>query len=88
MAGCLPRPAEANPIPDTLVTHNMQTPTLSCEFFPPRTPEAIARLDLACRELAALRPEFFSVTFGAGGSTRDLTLETVQRITEATRLIS
>lgn len=80
VAGCSSRPAEANPIPDTLVTHDMQTPTLSCEFFPPRTPEAIARLDLACRELAALGPEFFSVTFGAGGSTRDLTLETVQRI--------
>jgi methylenetetrahydrofolate reductase (NADPH) len=79
-AGCSSGVAEASPTPDMPVTHDMPTPTLSCEFFPPRTPEAQARLDLACRELSALRPEFFSVTFGAGGSTRDLTLETVLRI--------
>ena len=50
---------------------------ISFEFFPPRTPESVARLETTRRKLAALKPEFFSVTFGAGGSTRDLTLETV-----------
>lgn len=50
---------------------------VSCEFFPPRTPDAAARLAHTRRQLAALAPEFFSVTFGAGGSTRELTLETV-----------
>ena len=50
---------------------------LSFEFFPPRSPEAAAKLTTTCRELATLRPDFFSVTYGAGGSTRELTLETV-----------
>jgi methylenetetrahydrofolate reductase (NADPH) len=50
---------------------------LSFEFFPPRTPEGVARLETTRRKLAALNPGFFSVTFGAGGSTRELTLETV-----------
>lgn len=50
---------------------------LSFEFFPPRTPEGVARLATTRRKLAELAPEFFSVTFGAGGTTRDLTLETV-----------
>ena len=50
---------------------------LSFEFFPPRSPEAVAKLTTTCRELATLTPDFFSVTYGAGGSTRELTLETV-----------
>ncbi len=53
---------------------------LSFEFFPPRTPEGVARLATTRRRLAALDPEFFSVTFGAGGSTRELTLETVLEV--------
>mgnify|MGYP002789091996 CR=1 FL=1 len=53
---------------------------LSFEFFPPRTPEGVARLSATRRRLAALDPEFFSVTFGAGGSTRELTLETVLEV--------
>ena len=57
---------------------------LSFEFFPPRTPEAVTRLDDTCRRLAALKPSFFSVTFGAGGSTRTLTLETAQGVARAT----
>jgi methylenetetrahydrofolate reductase (NADPH) len=52
----------------------------SLEFFPPKTPEGIARLRAARRELAALRPAFCSVTFGAGGSTREGTLATVLEI--------
>jgi len=54
--------------------------TFSFEFFPPKLPESIERLRAARRQLAQLRPKFFSVTFGAGGSTRDRTLETVLEI--------
>jgi methylenetetrahydrofolate reductase (NADPH) len=50
---------------------------LSCEFFPPQTAEGVAKLRLVRQKLAALKPGFFSVTFGAGGSTRDRTLEVV-----------
>ena len=53
---------------------------ISFEFFPPKTAEGIAKLRSARRQLAQLQPEFFSVTFGAGGSTRDRTLETVLEI--------
>ncbi len=61
-----------------------QLTTLSCEFFPPRSPEAIARLERVSAQLATLRPDFFSVTFGAGGSTQDLTLDTVMKLHAAT----
>lgn len=53
---------------------------ISFEFFPPKTAEGIAKLREARRQLAQLKPKFFSVTFGAGGSTRDRTLETVLEI--------
>ena len=52
-------------------------PVYSFEFFPPKTPEGITKLAATSRILAALQPRFFSVTFGAGGSTRDHTFETV-----------
>lgn len=52
----------------------------SFEFFPPQTPEGVEKLRVARRELAHLNPRFFSVTFGAGGSTRDRTLGTVLEI--------
>ncbi|MEJ5211384.1 MAG: methylenetetrahydrofolate reductase [NAD(P)H] [Burkholderiales bacterium] len=52
----------------------------SFEFFPPKTPEGVEKLRATRRQLAQLRPAFFSVTFGAGGSTRDRTLETVLEI--------
>ena len=48
-------------------------PTLSFEFFPPRTPEAAATLRATIADLAPLAPAFVSVTYGAGGTTRDLT---------------
>ena len=54
--------------------------TFSFEFFPPQTPEGMEKLRAARRELAKLNPRFFSVTFGAGGSTRDRTLEAVLEI--------
>jgi methylenetetrahydrofolate reductase (NADPH) len=58
----------------------MTSRTYSFEFFPPQTPEGIEKLRATRRQLAQLKPEFFSVTFGAGGSTRDRTLETVLEI--------
>lgn len=47
---------------------------ISFEFFPPKTPEGADKLRLARRALYAHKPEFCSVTFGAGGSTQDGTL--------------
>lgn len=58
----------------------MNKPLFSFEFFPPQTPEGVEKLTAARAKLSALNPEFFSVTFGAGGSTRDRTLETVTQI--------
>jgi methylenetetrahydrofolate reductase (NADPH) len=58
--------------------------TISFEFFPPRTPAAVATLEQARARLARHAPAFFSVTFGAGGSTRELTLETVLATRAAT----
>jgi methylenetetrahydrofolate reductase (NADPH) len=57
-----------------------ETPLYSFEFFPPRTPEGIEKLRAARRQLAQLRPAYCSVTFGAGGSTREGTLATVIEI--------
>jgi methylenetetrahydrofolate reductase (NADPH) len=53
---------------------------LSFEFFPPNTPVGSEKLKAVVQELAAVQPEFFSVTYGAGGSTREKTLATVQDI--------
>lgn len=50
---------------------------VSFEFFPPRTPEGVDKLRGVRRELSVFSPEFYSVTFGAGGSTREGTLATV-----------
>lgn len=58
----------------------MSQPVFSFEFFPPQTPEGITKLSATRNQLALLKPEFFSVTFGAGGSTRDRTLETIKLI--------
>ena len=56
---------------------------LSFEFFPPKTPEGRAKLRDTWHKLGALNPAFFSVTFGAGGSTREGTLDTVAEIRRA-----
>lgn len=55
-------------------------PTFSFELFPPQTPQGIEKLRLTRKQLAQCNPKFFSVTFGAGGSTRDKTLETALEI--------
>ena len=55
-------------------------PVFSFEFFPPKTPEAVERLYATARALKALSPSFVSVTYGAGGSTRDLTVDLVTRM--------
>jgi methylenetetrahydrofolate reductase (NADPH) len=54
--------------------------SISFEFFPPQTAEGVEKLHNTRKLLSPLKPEFFSVTFGAGGSTRDRTFETVQQI--------
>ena len=53
---------------------------LSIEFFPPQTPEGVEKLQVVRSKLAVLKPEFFSVTFGAGGSTRERTFAVVKEI--------
>jgi methylenetetrahydrofolate reductase (NADPH) len=58
----------------------MSAPQLSFEFYPPETPEGATNLLAVQQQLSQCSPEFFSVTFGAGGSTRDKTFETVLQI--------
>ena len=55
----------------------------SFEFFPPKTPEGMEKLRATWKQLAQLKPKFFSCTYGAGGSTRDRTLGTVLEIRSA-----
>ncbi len=62
----------------------MSKPTISFEFFPPKTPQGDAALLETVRALTALDPKFMTVTFGAGGSTRDGTLNTLQAIRKIT----
>lgn len=60
----------------------MNLPHLSFEFFPPKTPEGAVKLRAARQRLYVHKPEFCSVTFGAGGSTQDGTLHAVKEIAE------
>jgi methylenetetrahydrofolate reductase (NADPH) len=59
-------------------------PSFSFEFFPPKTDEGVTSLFQALRELAELEPAFASVTYGAGGSTRQRTVEIATRIKQET----
>ncbi|MBQ5948842.1 methylenetetrahydrofolate reductase [NAD(P)H] [Massilia sp. ST3] len=58
----------------------METPNFSIEFFPPKTAEGAEKLRATRQKLAELQPKYFSVTFGAGGSTQAGTLQTVLEI--------
>lgn len=62
------------------------SPTFSFEFFPPKTPEAAEVLYQTIRDLESYMPHFISVTYGAGGSTRELTHDLVERIQHTTKL--
>jgi methylenetetrahydrofolate reductase (NADPH) len=59
---------------------------ISYELFPPKTDEAMPAFDAAVERLAATGPEYFSITYGAGGTTRDRTWGCVQRVAERTGL--
>jgi methylenetetrahydrofolate reductase (NADPH) len=66
-----------------------QTPgrrVFSFEFFPPKTDQGVVNLERTIRELADLRPDFVSVTYGAGGSTREKTVDLVQWIQREARI--
>ncbi len=54
--------------------------TFSCEFFPPKSQEGAHKLRETRKQLAFINPRYYSVTFGAGGSTRDRTFETITEI--------
>ena len=62
-------------------------PTFSFEFFPPKTPEGEVQLWRAIRELEPLRPSFVSITYGAGGTTRDTTVSVTERVATETTLL-
>jgi len=62
------------------------TPTFSFEFFPPKTSQALDQLFETIRQLEPLKPAFVSVTYGAGGSTREMTHELVLRLKTTTTL--
>lgn len=58
--------------------------SFSFELFPPRTPEGVAKLPAVIGQLAAVRPNYFSITYGAGGSTQDGTYETLVTVVKQT----
>jgi len=62
-------------------------PTFSFEFFPPKTDEGERQLWQAIRELEPLRPSFVSITYGAGGTTRDTTVSVTERVASETTLL-
>jgi methylenetetrahydrofolate reductase (NADPH) len=62
------------------MTKENKADLFSFEFYPPKTLEGTKNLEKVHQELAQLNPDFFSVTFGAGGSTRDNTYDTVVKI--------
>ncbi|NMR21257.1 methylenetetrahydrofolate reductase [Cellulomonas fimi] len=71
----------------TTTTRATTRPTVSFELFPPRTPQSTDQLWTTIEALAAVRPDFISVTYGASGSTRQTTRELVHRLLERTPVL-
>ncbi|MFB9409327.1 methylenetetrahydrofolate reductase [NAD(P)H] [Dactylosporangium matsuzakiense] len=71
-------------IGDLIAQH---APTFSFEFSPPKNPEAEKQLWQAIRELESLQPSFVSITYGAGGTTRDTTVAVTERVATETTLL-
>ena len=69
-----------------ITTNPLAPPSVSFEFFPPKTPEMEQNLWASIERLAPLQPSFVSVTYGAGGSTRERTHNTVKRLLSETKL--
>lgn len=61
-------------------------PAVSFEFFPPKTADSLERLKVTINELAKFQPKYFSITYGAGGTTKDKTFELVKYIKENTNI--
>jgi len=70
----------------TKLWHERKKPTISFELFPARSEKAEANLDKVIAKLAALAPDFFSVTFGAGGSTRSGSRQLLEKLKHDTGL--
>lgn len=79
-------PATAHLLQEMRELYGKKAPSVSFEFFPPKTEEAEAKLWRVIGTLAPLRPQFVSVTYGAGGTTRERTHATVTRIRRETPL--
>ncbi len=71
---------------NTAQSFSVQALSISFEFFPPATPKAYENLWLAIAKLAPLNPDFISVTYGAGGTTRERTHDTLKKIIQTTAL--
>ncbi len=82
----LERWAEAERIAPLPAREGAAPPAISFEFFPPKTPALESQLWSCIERLATLRPDFVSVTYGAGGSTQERTHATVLRIVKETAL--
>jgi methylenetetrahydrofolate reductase (NADPH) len=81
----LPSRLPASPAIGELISSG--DPTFSLEFFPPKTREGERLLWQAIRELESLRPSFVSITYGAGGTTRDTTVAVTERVATETTLL-
>ena len=87
-----PDPQDGGSVPSLSMSRTVRElldegrPTWSFEFFPPKTPDGAAQLWTALRELERLQPSFVSVTYGAGGSTREGTVSVTERIATETTM--
>ena len=87
-----PDPQDGGSVPSLSMSRTVREmldegrPTYSFEFFPPKSPEGATQLWTALRELERLQPSFVSVTYGAGGSTREGTVSVTERIATETTM--